>query len=115
MVSFVTQLDLPFQATTTVKLNFAFGKHEIFFCLRLLQEISPTSTKDVDDASWFLDNGATHHVTAHCDSLASKTKYSINGKLMVDDGTCCLSLILVNLIYQILALLLSLLLFEIFS
>ena len=86
-----------------------------FFCLRLLQEISPTSTKDVDDASWFLDSGATHHVTAHCDSLSSKTKYSSNGKLMVDDGTCCLSLILVNLIYQILALLLSLLLFEIFS
>ena len=87
MVSFVKQFDLPFQSTTNVKLNFVVGKHEIYFCLRLLQEISPTSTEDVDNASWFLDCGATHHVTSHCDSLTSKTEYSSNGKLMVDDGT----------------------------
>ena len=45
------------------------------------------SPKDVDDASWFLDSGATHHVTTHGDSLTSKTEYSGSGKLMLGDGT----------------------------
>ena len=45
---------------------------------------SPTT---VNDASWFLDSGATHHVAATSDSMTTKSKYSGNGKLALGDGS----------------------------
>ena len=37
--------------------------------------------------SWFLDSGATHHVTANGKSLNAKTEYSSTGKLSISDGS----------------------------
>ena len=41
----------------------------------------------MNDASWFLDSGATHHVAATSDSMTAKLEYSGNGKLALGDGS----------------------------
>ena len=45
---------------------------------------SPTT---VNDASWFLDSGATHHVTSSTDSMNTNSEYSGTGKLALGDGS----------------------------
>ena len=45
------------------------------------------SPKDVEDTSWFLDSGATHHVANRGDSLTVKNENSGHGRLMIGDGT----------------------------
>ena len=41
----------------------------------------------VNDAAWYLDIGATHHVTAEGQSMTTKTEYSGNGMLVLGDGS----------------------------
>ena len=45
---------------------------------------SPTT---VNDASWFLNSGATHHVTSSTDSMNTNSEYSGTGKLALGDGS----------------------------
>ena len=45
------------------------------------------STSDNINDSWFIDSGATHHVTADGKSLNTKTEYSGTGKLSIGDGS----------------------------
>ena len=41
----------------------------------------------VNDTAWYLDSGATHHVTADGQSMATKSEYTGNGKLFLGDGS----------------------------
>ena len=41
----------------------------------------------VNDASWFLDSRATHHVTSTTDSMNPNSEYSGTGKLALGDGS----------------------------
>ena len=45
---------------------------------------SPTT---VNEASWFLDSGAAHHVTSTTDSMNTNSEYSGTGKLALGDGS----------------------------
>ena len=45
---------------------------------------SPTT---VNDASWFLDSGATHLITSTIDSMNTNSEYSGIGKLALGDGS----------------------------
>ena len=45
------------------------------------------SLTSVNDASWFLDSGATHHVTSTIDSMNTNSEYSGTGKLALGDGS----------------------------
>ena len=45
------------------------------------------SPMTVNDASWFLDSGATHHVTSTTDSMNTNSEYSGTGKLALGDGS----------------------------
>ena len=45
---------------------------------------SPTT---INDASWFLDSGATHHVTSTTDSMNTNSEYLGTGKLALGDGS----------------------------
>ena len=46
-----------------------------------------TSPMTVNDASWFLDSGATHHVTSITNSMNTNSEYSGTGKLTLGDGS----------------------------
>ena len=41
----------------------------------------------LNDATWFLDGGATHHVTSEAKAMTTKTNYYGNGKLALGDGS----------------------------
>ena len=44
------------------------------------------SSSDPNNNSWFLDNGATHHITADNSNLASKNYYNDKEKLVIGNG-----------------------------
>ena len=46
-----------------------------------------TSPTTVNDASWFLDSRATHHVTSTTNSMNTNFEYSCTGKLALGDGS----------------------------
>lgn len=45
------------------------------------------ASSTMKDDSWFLDSGATHHVTADSSNMASQSDYKGKGKLVVGNGT----------------------------
>ncbi|KAL6313083.1 hypothetical protein AAG906_006654 [Vitis piasezkii] len=45
------------------------------------------SSGDPNNNSWFLDNGATHHITTHSSNLASKNDYNGKENLVIGNGS----------------------------
>ena len=41
----------------------------------------------VTDTTWYLDSGATHHITSDGNSMTAKSDYSGNGKVSIGDGS----------------------------
>ena len=45
------------------------------------------SSGDPNNNSWFLDSGATHHITVDNSNLASKNDYNGKEKLVIGNGS----------------------------
>ena len=81
------KFDLQDQNQTQLqKLSSAIPKEESSIPVQQSQAYIASPTI-VNDASWFLDSGATHHVAATSDSMTTKSEYSGNSKLALGDGS----------------------------
>ena len=67
------------------KLSSAIPEEESSIPVQQSQEYIASPTTG-NDASWFLDRRATHHVATTSDSMTTKSEYSGNGKLALGDG-----------------------------
>ena len=75
------RFDLSYQTT------FASASHVFHNDSSESREAYVASPHTVQDEAWYLDSGATHHVTANGELLVSKSEYSGTGTLTIGDGS----------------------------
>ena len=75
------RFDLSYQTT------FASASHVFHNDSSESREAYVASPHIVQDEAWYLDSGATHHVTANGELLVSKSEYSGTGTLTIGDGS----------------------------
>lgn len=52
-----------------------------------MQALNATAV-DVSDPAWYIDSGATHHVSSNINHPQQLMEYKGNGKLLIGNGKC---------------------------